>query len=316
MGFYDNLGNTIRKSPFGPARFNAFISNLAYIQSLALAEHLETGEHNAAEVPRTVGKVAWSGAAYSVEGASLARDVTVAAVSTGIVKLTLATGRFSANALPQITAAPDNEVQLPWVTVANLVSPVELRVSIFALALVGGGAALTDANFFVGVHSDPLTTSPSLLPATKVRGDWLTESLTDWNILVRGAATLYKYLLVGHREAGKHKVPEVGREWAWIRWDGSNYSLGGASSGIIGVSGTAGLPTLSYSAIAGPVQALVLDEWSALNSSASNADIHLAHTRGTLVTTTATTISTFTYNRSTDVWAAGGCDLFVVLHGA
>lgn len=245
MGF-PRLPRYARNDSFGPAAHNNLLQRQDFLYDFHAVEHdPSTGEHNTPHVSRTLGRVAWSGAAYSLVGfnsdASLETGHNPA---VGNVIITLPAGRYSQQlGVIEIQPADESGNGAAWIAHAAWVD--DRHVSVFLKKDTSGGVqqvfAATDGDFFVGIRSPqlPISLARPAAATRRARGEGLRASSTAFNPFVQAMGDNRAAVVAAHASTGKHNVREVAKACGLIHWDGSAYSIRahrGLEAGVTRVS--------------------------------------------------------------------------------
>lgn len=235
---FTELDDKARKSPLGPGYANALALNELALDNFHQVEHLDSGEHNAAEIARSLGRVRWSGSAYSLEGwnahASLSGSYNPA---VGTLIVTMAAGYLTENQVA-VQACSQSETGLtkPCLVSAYPTSDttVEFHSTYLSSALGSGNTwANEDASFTAAIHSAPVVDTSYVgpdIPTAVNRGDPLTYVAHDH--FVRSAEYLRTRQLVAHAAGGTHNVREVAKAYGHITYSGGSYT---ADTGAVGL---------------------------------------------------------------------------------
>lgn len=321
----------VRDDPFGPTGHNNLLQRMDHLVGFLGTEHDPiTGEHNTPHVARTLGHVAWSGAAYSLSGFN-AYAKTVATPATGTVTIELEAEAFEkGDGIIEIQPASDTGGGdgKPWVTAAKWVSDVELQVFLKQNTAPLDDQqvfAATDGDFFIGIRSSARPTSrPGNATNRRVRGDGLAVSSSDWNPNIQKMGENRLAALAGHTAAGLHNVREVSKAWGMVRWTGSSYTMvahQGLGAGLVHVS--TGIVRVNLAncipAISAPVQAFV----RAVSASDGLAHVGLRCAMVPKSSCAAASVDVYLYESYIDVgppveyrWRRVDGDFFIRVHGA
>lgn len=324
MSFTPQTPARVRNDPLGPQTVNIAQQNIVEIDGVALAEHLNDGQHNAMEIPWLLGHVE--------DGATPAGSLfnttygggTLARPATGAYAINVAAGVISTSALSQLQLSAMANVSDPAVeskphTITfEAISATSVKVRIRELSsALGAGNAWADANrdFDFGLHAlaqdtDSLLTTPLL----KVRRDTLTDQATDWNALVVNQGITRKAALLEHTTAGLHSVNRIAKAIGWFRPSaGPAFSITAServasvtrvSSGVVEVLLSDDLAATTNMACFCEPQPASLDELVITNGRAFNAGAGVTKFRF------------YTYIYSGGAWARGDRPFFAAMFGA
>lgn len=235
-----------RKHPLGAGRLNQMHTNIEALDQVWRTEHFADGQHNALEVPWLVGHLVDGSppTGYLLDtaygGGTLARPGTgeyTSSVVSGVVPTDA-----SGNVLGAVLAnTADSAIESkPHTITYEAVSATSFKFRIRALssALGSGNAwASVNRNFDFALHAPPQPVDPTDLLArlVKSRGNFLTNSATDWNALVQNDAIVRKASLLEHTSGGEHRVNRIAKGVGWVSYSPTTYALI-ASAGIASVS--------------------------------------------------------------------------------
>lgn len=340
MGF-PSMPTYERDDPFGPTGHNNILQRQSFLYQYLGVEHDgSTGRHNTPHVPRTMGRITWDGAAYSVDRFNGDLD-DIDNTATGTVVLQLANGGsgYRSNALVvQLQHAGSDGDNNPGMIGYKWVAPSRLEVY---LKRNGSGLsvqqsfAAADDSFFVGIHSAPVSTTT--FEATTVgrrrRGEGLYPG-DSWNYMVQAQGTNRVATLVEHNAAGLHNTVEIARAWACLRYDSdtstyviaSHQGMGGGaqriSQGQIRLTLSGATPALSS-----PVLAFARPVSSSLTGTSAGAHTGIRKAMVPYDTCGTSTVDVFLYESYVDIdifsspaiytyrWRRVDCDFSVRVHG-
>lgn len=308
----------VRKDPLGPATLSLLKNNAQWVRTMALGEHMLTGEHNAREVPRVVRRI--SGTSVSPSST----DITaVANGTTGTYTLTLASGRFSTDFMSvQINPCGADVANKPYLAGYQVISATSIEVYLKQMSAAlgdGGSNAWTAANvdFDIAIHSvqlDPGAFATDL-PAASVIGDPFVPA--KWDALVQNSADVQQVLAVEHGDnSGDHETRQVATYSGLWRYNGSSFScvagsanfgadftITRSSTGIYQIDCSKTLTTQTH--------AFVCPDWARLNSGDSEA-LYRMHVLQD--STTQWHLYSYRYKRTNDTWDRFDGDFWLALH--
>ncbi len=321
----------VRKDPLGPAGFNSLISGYRWVEQLFGTEHLlDTGEHNAAEVPREVGSVyITAGPTGNIEGFRYATGATRSALGTIQLALNAAKYNSTAEMALQVCSLSESWVNKPCVTSAIPISTssVEFYSKVLTSALGGGNVwAAEDAAFAVAMHGTPLVqANKASVPGFHVRGEtfsdlgaYLLGTPKGWNPYVDADAGLRSSFVAEHSTAGVHINREVARTFADIYYSGGAYRIRGTSTRNPCVTATTvgtGHCKLTFTnAWSLSAQPFMMVDYARSNSGAQG-DIILGGCPRSTITTVDVEYWFYKYDAGAMTWARYDTDFFTVVHG-
>ena len=237
---FTELDDKARKSPLGYGYFNALALNELALDNLHEVEHLDSGEHNAAEIARCLGRVRYN-AGYTLEGfnsyASLAGGSGTYNPAVGTLILTLTTDLLTeSQVVLQVCSQSETGLTKPCLVTAYPTSTttLEFHSSYLSSALGAGNTwAAEDASFTAAIHSAPLQDTSYVgpaIPAALQRGDPLTYVAHDNQMVA--AEYLRTRQLVAHAAGGTHNVREIAKAYGHVTYSGGSYT---ADSGAVGL---------------------------------------------------------------------------------
>lgn len=323
---FTELDDKTRKDPLGPGYLNALAMNQIAIDNLHVVEHLDSGEHNAAEIARTMGRIRYN-AGYTLEGfnsyASLSGGAGVYNPAVGDVILTLSSGCFDSDfAIFDVTNMSETGSTKPVTTSCYAVD--DTHVEFFsqylttALGAAGNAWAAEDCNLSVAVHSTPLTppgfTSVGV-PAALTSGAWRTK--TNHNNLVQANSELRARYLATHTSAGAHNVREVAKAQGYFNYSGGYSAAADAVNiGTVTTNGTGDVTVAFGSTLSSPTQVFVNVTYPRTAGLSTGVAIYAVGCPRSTCTTTDVRLYFYGYNSSTNVWNRADCDFFLSVHGA
>ncbi len=221
-----------RDDALGHSFINQMHINIEAIDAVARLEHLNTGSHNALEVPWILGHMA-DGATptgylfdTAFGGATLGRPATgaytVNAVA-GVVSSDLNSNLIYSAMGNVADAAIESKPHTITVEAVSATS-FKFRVRELSSALGAGNTwADVNRNIDVGIHAQQQDASATLLASysLKQRRDFLTQAATDWNSIVSNQGVARKAALLEHTSAGLHSANRIAKGVAWTRWTGA-----------------------------------------------------------------------------------------------
>jgi len=320
---FTQLDDKARKDPLGPGYFNALAMNQTALDDFHVAEHLDSGEHNAAEIARTMGRIRYNAGAYSLEGFNgYASGTTNPAV--GDVQLVLNAGAFVSTSMAvDCTNMSETGSSKPCMTTVNVVD--DTHVEFFskylstALGVAGNTWTDEDCNLSVGVHSLPLVgdayTAVSI-PALLSREAWLTK--TNYNNLVTADSQLRARYLTTHTAAGAHNVREVAKASGYIYYSGGTYvaAADAVNFGTVTKNGTGDVTVAYGSTLTSPVQVFVQVSYPRTAGLSTGFAIYGLGCPRSTCTTTDVRLYFYGYSTSTNTWSRADCDFLLSVHGA
>lgn len=320
--------------PWGPARFNTWLTNLHWLRTGFEQQHLaSTGEHNALEVSRVVRRLTFTGpATYALADAS--SDITaVTRVAAGHIRLTLAAARFTADMRCQVNVAGSGVEAKPWLWRVEVTSATQLEVYLHQLSSALGGGntwAAGDCSFDIAIHSAPLTAtnwaSPPVGTAAFPNGLGRRQTLAapgygaspqPFNEALFHLANARKQFLVEHNTDGSHNTRQVARHFCQGRFRtagtydiidelGVNtFTLTEPAAGEVTVTLSAALTTA--------ISPFVCPDWTRQDDTVgASGDITIIHAK--VDSTTQTTLWMYRYDRTANTWARARADFWLVVH--
>lgn len=311
---WNPLAQKIRKNPLGPGTMNALVDQLAYVKSMAAAEHIiSSGEHNAWPVPRVVRRVSGTSVTPS------SSDITsVTNPSTGRYVVNLAASRFNADMRVQINGGGDGTKPYLWSW--KKVSATQLEVFCqklsTALGAAGNAWAAASADFDLAIHSVPLAAGAWSLahPSYWTRGANLDDGTATWNGLVRAMNDVQLVLAAEHTTAGEHNVVQVGKAAAKVVWDsgGTKYDFKGSYPGMTSLSRTStGIAVVTHDSYTTPCMAFICPDYDRFSSGAGTSQFII-----NAVQTSATQTTVYGYAWDGSKWNRADGDFFIVIHGS
>lgn len=333
LDLYPGWTARVRKDPLGPQGFNRLLDCFRWVDALMGVEHLRStgasvgviGEHNAAEIPRTVGSVYTTvGPVYNLEGfryGSLAGGAGVHNPAVGTLILTLGSGLmlYQHNSV-QVTNCSESGISKPCVTQAQLNDDTTVRFySKFLSSALGAGNtwAAEDGHFVAAVYAEPLPDAEVFPGYPHLKGEFLSSAITDLNATIIGSDITRAGMLVGHSAAGLHTAREVARTYAAIEFSTGAYRLLDSSARNVCATVTTigvGICELTFTnAWTLPAQPFVMVDY-ARNNSGAVADFYVVCCPRSLITTTKVRYYIYKYDFAALTWARADTDFFTVVH--
>lgn len=311
------LRTRARKEHLGPNYLNLLRENCNLNGGLARVGHDRDGRHNALEVARAVASFSWSGSAWSIDTGSTAQVTNVAAVSTGIVDVTLSASYFSLPMVPRFSALHADGESLPIIGMVIQTSATSLRVCIRKLASLGGNTwNLFDGDFALAIHAAPFANAaPDDLPDHWVRRQNLADDV--WNELVVNQGERYAALVSQHTSGGLHNTREVPRGFARVTSNGAGTSTLADSYRVDSVTRVSnGRNRLNLPAgYTTPMQ--VFGEAEYLRTGGGSAsDVFVVCWPKSQHTTAKVEAFTYEYDVASNTWSAQDVDFTATIHTA
>lgn len=322
---WTELDAKARKSPLGPAYANALSLNMLAVDNLHAVEHLDDGTHNATEIPRTCGRVGWSGSAYGLEGFNAVASLDTGHNPTpGTLILTLASGFDAAWMVPMACSMSETGATKPCTVTAQVTS--DTTVEFYQRYLddpLGSGNTwdVEDASFSAAIYTlptAPLSYTPLPFPSTKRRGDTLSES--TWNALAESSAGLYARLLAEHSVDGEHLLREVPKAWAHVKYSGGTYVIDGdeTSHNVINAyfGGTGQVELEFDQPVSTPLNVFITPDFPRSTGVAGLKRLYVACCPRSTAVATGPVVYLYAYDTSSNAWDRADCDFWVEVHGA
>lgn len=253
-----------RKDLLTPGGYNQLGRNARLLDQAFRAGHSIDGEHNSANIARTVGTVERDGSFYellgfdgdvTLNGASSTPFGSVANPVAGKVLLTLPASRFSGRRPVLVQNASETGATLPCLTSANwLAGPSssdnlteilggggvqDPKVEVYStywngtLGVAGSGqweivayGGGEDASFHLLAHGPrlPSGNTRDFGAPLLARQGMRADGNSYTNVLIQGSADLEAELRVEHT-AGVHDARPIPKAWAHVQWSGSRYTI-------------------------------------------------------------------------------------------
>jgi hypothetical protein len=334
-----NLPITARKTPLGPGRLNTWRDNLGWLRGCFAQQHrASNGEHNVMEVPRVCRRITFTGpSTYALANAST--DITaVTRVGTGHIRLTLASGRFTADMRAQVNVSGTGIESKPWLHRVEVTSATQLEVYLSqlssALGVVNGNTwAAADATFDIAIHSTPLTATnwatAIIGPGTRFPEGWTRGQTVgapgyfsgvaqDYNETLFHTANWEAQFLAEHAADGNHNTRQVARHFVQGRFKSvglydkiqqlspSTITLAEVSLGRVSV-------TFGTALVAG-ISPFICPDWTRQDATQTPAGTVLV-THAEVTSTTVTALWSYKYNKANNGWERARADFWAVWHG-
>jgi hypothetical protein len=233
---FKSLTSKVRRSPLGYASVNNVLENLDSNYRLLAREHLDSGVHNALEIPRAVGTCHYN-SGWTLVGASDSA-LSITSNGTGDITVNLDDDFFPGTPLIVRAAGMAGTGSVFYLVSHEVLSRTQVRFEVWEYA--SGGFTKANASFCFAIHAEPLpaTRSASWNDIDR-RGRAVHQGLdaTLWSDMLENDTFLRAALLQEHTSAGAHNSREVPRLVAGIRYNGgTSYSVAYQSGGISSLS--------------------------------------------------------------------------------
>lgn len=318
----------VRNDPLGPQGYGRVaIERPRWLHAALKEEHIvavdsvgTAGEHNAPEIPREVGSVAYTGPGYTLHDFRYANSATK--TGTGTLTLDLDSAPYSDiySMAVQIQNCSESGTSKPCLTSYVIVSTSS--IGLYSQKMTGSNVwAAEDADFCIAVHGSPVGSTRLEYPGAKQRGDFLTDdALIDINIAIQSDADLRAAFLAEHTAAGLHTNREVAQAWvsAGVRSGGGAYDVldTGTRNPCAGLSRLgAGICRATFTtAWVLDAQPFVTADFMRLNGG-SEGNVFCTVTPRSLISTTTVDIYLWKYTAgSPGTWALTDTDFFMAVH--